>query len=413
MALYDFTRSYQMLEEAKKVVPGGIYGPRSPSFLTYGSYPAFMVHGEGCRVWDVDGNEYIDYMCSFGTNVLGLRHPKVEAAARAQWDKGDCFTLPTDRWVEAAHAIVDRVEVADWVVFGKNGSDATNYAVTVARAFTGKKIILKAFGSYHGIGPWCVPIPVGIPEEITALTKQFPYGDLNAARALFEAHKDNIACVIITPMKHDTFQNIEFPTREFLDGVRKLCDEQGALLISDDIRCGFRLDMGGSHVYFGYKPDMVTFGKAMANGYPIAVATGSERLKEIAQRVFYSGTHFFSGVPMAAAIACMKAIEEEGAIAHMAEMGKLLRQGLDEQSKKYGVPVTNSGPPAIPYMIFAKDMNFDKARYFCGEAAKRGIFLHPHHNWFLSAAHKQADIEKTLKVTDECFKLTKEKFGDK
>lgn len=412
MKPYTFTRSYEMFEEAKEVIPGGIYGPRSPTFLTFGSYPAFLSRGEGCRIWDVDGNEYIDYMCSFGTNVLGLRHPKVEAAARAQMEKGDCFTIPSDRWIEAAHAIVDRIEGLDWTVFSKNGTDVTNYAVRLARVHTNKRIILTAQGSYHGNGSWCVPMTTGIPEEYLSLTKKFNYNDPDSVRLAFEENAGDVACAVITPMRHDTFFDIEYPSKEFLAALRECCDQEGALLISDDIRCGFRLDMRGSHVFFGYEPDVACFGKAMANGYPIAAALGKAELKESATMVFFTGTHFFSAVPMAAMIASLQAIEEENAIAHIEEMGNMLKAGMESQAREQGVPICYSGPPSIPFMTFKVDNAFDISCFFGAEASKRGVFLHPHHNWFLCAAHKKEDIEKTLEVTGECFRLTGEKLNN-
>jgi glutamate-1-semialdehyde 2,1-aminomutase len=410
MKEYTFTKSYEMFEKAKELVPGGIYGPRSPNFLTFGSYPAFLQRGKGCHIWDVD--EYIDYMCSFGTNVLGLQHPKVDAAAKAQMEKGDCFTLPSDLWLDTAQAMVDKVDFAAWTVFGKNGSDVTNFAVRLARHKTGKKLILMAQGSYHGIGPWCVPITAGIPSEYTDLTKKFNYNDPESVRKAFDEFAGQIDCVVLTPMKHDTFVDIEYPTKEFLATVRECCDKEEALLISDDIRCGFRLNLGGSHEFFGYEPDLACFGKAIANGYAIATLVGKEELKVPAQSIYFSGTHFFSGVAMAAMIASLKALEEENAIEQMKNMGNLLREGIEDKAKKHDIEISYSGPPAIPYLVFGNDISFNKARYFCGEAAKRGIFLHPHHNWFLCAAHKTEDIEKTIDVIDICFGMTKEKFAD-
>src|SRR5665647_673182 len=170
MTVYSFDKSYAMLEEARKVIPNGIYGPRTPSFLTYGSYPCFLARGKGSHIWDVDGNEYIDYMCSFGTNILGICNEEVDQAAMDQMKKGDCFTLPSNRWNEMAEYMVNLIEGQDWVVFGKNGSDVTSFATTVARGYTGKNKIILANGAYHGAHFWCTHSEYGIPKEYQELS---------------------------------------------------------------------------------------------------------------------------------------------------------------------------------------------------------------------------------------------------
>jgi glutamate-1-semialdehyde 2,1-aminomutase len=409
MKTYTFTKSYEMFEEAKKYVPGGIYGPRSPMFLTFGSYPCFLERGKGCHIWDVDGNEYIDYMCSFGTNILGLGHPGVEAAAKRQEDLGNCFTLPSNRWNELAKRLVGLISGMGWTVFSKNGSDVTTYAVTVARHFTKKRVIIMANGTYHGSHFWCVHNVNGIPPEYKAYVEHFDYNDVPGLEALFEKHKDDVAAVILTPYHHPAMGDQVMPAKGFYDAVRALCDKNGSLLIIDDIRCNFRLHLNGSHVYFGAKPDLVTMGKAMANGHPIGACLGTERLKEAASGVYFSGTHFFAAVPMAAAMATMDIIEEDGVIEKIAKLGAMLRVGLVELAAESKLNVVYTGPDAIPFMRFADDPVYDVNRLFCGEAAKRGVFFHPHHNWFLSAAHTEADIEKTLAVSREAFKVVAER----
>lgn len=411
MELYSFTKSYELLEEAKNYVPGGIYGPRSPTFLTFGSYPAFLARGEGCRVWDVDGNEYIDYMCSFGTNLLGLKHPKVDEAARKQWDKGDCFTLPSDQWLPLAKKMVKTIKDMGWCVFGKNGSDVTSHAITVARAHTGRKAILVANGSYHGSHFWCQGHGEGVPEEWKSHIHYFEYNDPDdLIRALKEQGGDT-AAVILTPHRHDAIREQELPKEEFVRAVNAEAEKQGFLIIVDDIRCGFRLDLAGSASFYGWNADLNCFGKAMANGYPIAVSMGKKELMPAAEKVFFTGTHFFSGVPFAAALATVDEVKASGAIDKIRTMGTRLMDGLAQAAAAQDVGVALSGPPAMPYMVFRDDPLFEKNRFFCGEAAKRGIFFHPHHNWFVCAALTDADLKKTLDVSEECFKLTREKHG--
>lgn len=409
--LYEFTKSYALFEEAKQYVPNGIYGPRSPMFLTFGSYPAFIERGDGCRIWDVDGNEYIDYMCSFGTNLLGLRHPKIDAAARKQWDKADCFTLPSDQWVPLAKKLVTTLDNSDWCVFGKNGSDVTSYVITVARIATGRTEILLAKGSYHGSHFWCQPHGEGVPEEWKTHVNYFEYNDVADLKRVIAEHKGKIAGIMLTPHRHDAFRDQELPTPEFVAAVNALAREEGFLVLIDDVRCGFRLNLSGSARFYGYEADLSCFGKAMANGYPIAVATGRAGLKAAAEKVYFTGTHFFSGVPFAAAIATIDEIQASGAIEKIDQMGRLLMAGLQDAAAAVGVKVRLTGPPAMPFMTFADDSTFEKNRFFCGECARRGIFFHPHHNWFVCAAVTEADIRQTLEVAHECFKLTQEKFS--
>jgi glutamate-1-semialdehyde 2,1-aminomutase len=411
MKPYQFTRSYELYEEAKKYVPGGIYGPRSPTFLTFGSYPAFIARGEGARIWDVDGNEYIDYMCSFGTNLLGLKHPKVDEAARRQWDKGDCFTLPSDQWVPLARKLVETIRDMDWCVFGKNGSDVTSYAITVARAATGRNAVLSAAGSYHGSHFWCQPHGEGIPDAWKRHVHPFEYNDPDDLERAVRERDGDVAAVILTPHRHDAFRAQELPTEAFVKAVNTLAVREGFLVVVDDIRCGFRLDLAGSAGFYGYDADLSCFGKAMANGYPIAAAMGKKKWLEAAQKAYFTGTHYFSGVPFAATLATIEEIRNSGAIEKIRSMGTRLMDGLGRAAAAEGVRVSLSGPPAMPFMVFEEDPTFEKNRFFCGEAAKQGIFFHPHHNWFVCAALTDSDLQQTLDVAGACFRATREKHG--
>jgi glutamate-1-semialdehyde 2,1-aminomutase len=230
-------------------------------------------------------------------------------------------------------------------------------------------------------------------------------------KKLVDSHRGNIAAVMLTPHQHDAMKNQELPTKEFVNAVNDLAKKEGFLIIVDDIRCGFRLKIEGSALYYGWNADLQCFGKAMANGYPISVAMGRDALKDAAKKIFFTGTHFFSGVPFAAALAAIEEIQSSDAIQKIDTMGKKLMKGLEESASANGLKVTLSGPPAMPFMTFADDPIFETSRYFCGEAARRGIFFHPHHNWFVCAALTDEDMKKTLAVADECFKLTKKKLG--
>jgi glutamate-1-semialdehyde 2,1-aminomutase len=195
--------------------------------------------------------------------------------------------------------------------------------------------------------------------------------------------------------------------------VRELCDQEGIVLVLDDIRGGFRLHLGGSGELLGLRPDLICYCKAIANGYALAAGLGREELRQAALGVFFTGTYWTATVPMAASIATINTLREEGGIEQMKAMGTRFREGLDQQARSLGLAITQTGPPAIPFMTFDADQGaFQRSRVFCSEACRRGVFLHPIHNWFLSAAHKEADIDEALAVTEIAFGIVKEQFGD-
>jgi len=407
MTPYRFTKSQELFARAAAVIPNGIYGHQTPAMLVPGAYPYFFERGEGCHVWDVDGNEYIDYICSYGPIVLGHRHPKVEEAALAQMRKGNCFNGPTPLWVDLAEYLVGITPFADWAVFAKNGSDVCTYALEVAREHTGRRKIVMAKGAYHGTHAWCSPMPAGITPEDTANVLTFTYNDLADLRRVVEDHEREVAAIIITPFRHDAFHDQELPAEGFHHGVRRLCDDKGIVLVLDDVRAGFRLHMGGSGEYFGVRPDLACYCKAIANGYALSACVGREALRPAAGQVFFTGSYFTSGVPMAAALACLKELEASGGIEHMRRVGTMLCRGLEEQARSYGLEVVVSGPPAIPFMSFRNDESFERNRVFGAACAARGVYVHPHHNWFLTTAHTEADIRRTLEVTDAAFREVK------
>lgn len=407
MKTYEFKRSYELFERATRVVPNGIIQPRNPQFLTFGEFPCFIDHAKGCRLWDVDGNEFIDFMCAYGPMILGYLNPAVEEAARKQTEKGDNFSMPSPLWLEFAEYLVNLIPMADWAVFAKNGSDVTNYACRVARQHTKKKQVVMAKGAYHGFHEWSLAANAGIPDEYQTCVPKFEYNDIEDLERVFQEHKGDIAAVFLTPIKHDAMHDQELPAPGFFDGVRELCDKEGALMLFDDVRCGFRFDVRGTHEYFGADPDIVCFGKAISNGYPISAAVAKKEYMESARFVFFTGTHFHGAVEMAASMACLDEIQRSGAIDIINEMGKKLQEGLRKQAAAHGERIVVSGPPGMPFMRFEDDPTYERNRKFFGLVARRGIFLHPHHNWFVSAAHTEKDIRQALDVTDECFKLLK------
>jgi len=411
MQEYTFKKSYEFFEKAKTVVPNGITGPRTPLFHAYGSVPVFLEGGKGAHITDVDGNEYVDYMCAFGAVALGYGHPKVEEAYRKQVEKGNCMPMPSLRWVELAEALVELAPGMSWVIYGKNGSDVTTYATQVARVQTGRKGIVIAEHAYHGLHHWCMENRNGMLEESRAYVYKFNFNDLKDLDRILTEHKGEIAGIMLTPYQHLVMKDQIMPAPGFYEGVRKLCDRDGIVLMMDDIRCGFRINLHGSHLHFGADPDLICFGKALGNGYPISTCLGKPSLKEAASKVYFSATHFYSAGPMAAALAVLKIMKEEGAVERMTDLGTRLGQGLEARAEAIGLKIRYTGFPSMPYMIIEGDTDLSRNRYFCGEMAKRGVFFHPHHNMFVSAALTEKDLQKTLDTAEVCLKLTKQNFS--
>jgi glutamate-1-semialdehyde 2,1-aminomutase len=389
---------------AWQVVPGGIYGHQSPTMLVPGAYPYFFTRGEGARIWDVDGHEYVDLMCSYGPIVLGHNHPKVEQAAARQAALGNCFNGPAPVFVELAERLVALTPWAEWAVFAKNGSDVCTWATEVARAETGRRKILTATGAYHGTHAWCSPLLDGtLPEDRSHIT-HYRYNDLASVDEAIAAHPGDVAGIMVSPFRHDAFHDQELAAPGFLAGLRERCDRLGAVLILDDVRAGFRLHLGGSGEAVGVQPDLTCYCKAIANGHPLAAGLGRESLRDAAMRVFFTGSYWTSAVPMAAALACLAELEATDGIGTMQRMGEKLREGLERQAAAHRLPVRYTGPPAIPFMTFVDDAgSFERSRTFAAACAARGVYLHPHHNWFINAALGEKDLAAILDATDDAF----------
>ncbi|MBN2627567.1 MAG: aminotransferase class III-fold pyridoxal phosphate-dependent enzyme [Spirochaetales bacterium] len=398
-----YKESQCLYKRAIECIPGGIYGSKSPGFTVPGQFPYFFTEGEGCRIKDADGNSYIDYLCGFGSMILGFGNSRVDDPAAAQLRKGDLLNQPAPVMVELAERLTGLIEGMGWSVFAKNGTDATTLAVSLARVHTGKKRILMAKGAYHGSANWCSTndFPV-LDEKIHVHT--FPYGDEAALEELFHRYRDEIACIILTPYHHPTYVPQILPAPSWYPKVESLCEKEGALFIMDDIRANFRLSLKGSHHYFGAKPHLVTMGKSLANGYPIAALMGTKELKSTAGGFFITGTFWTSMVPMIAAMHCLDVMEEEKVQDHVMRVGKRLKEGLFQAAAASGYAVTLSGPDSIPYMNFDEDPDLFLNQKFSAAMAAKGVYLHPHHNWFLSLAHKDSDIDETLEKAAEAFR---------
>ncbi len=405
MASDRYRETEALFARARAVVPGGIHGHQSPRMLVPGAYPYFFARGEGARIWDVDGNEYLDLMCSYGPIVLGHRHPKVEEAARRQAADGDCFNGPGRVWVELAERLVGLTPWADWAAFAKNGSDVCTWATEVARAATGRRKILAAEGAYHGAHAWCTPVADGTTAEDRAHVVPYRYNDLASVDAALAAHEGDVAAIVVSPFRHDAYHDQELPVAGFMAGLRTRCDRLGAALILDDVRAGFRLHLGGSGEHIGVQPDLACYSKALGNGYAIAACVGREALRKAAARVYFTGSFWTGAVAMAAALACLAELEATDAIGRMRAIGEQLRDGMLRQAAAHRFEVRYTGPPALPFMSFVVDEgSFARSRAFAAACAARGVYLHPHHNWFVSAALTERDVARILDVTDGAFR---------
>lgn len=405
----SFTKSEELFAKAKTIIPGGMPRHLSPSALVPGQSPCFIERAAGCRFRDVDGNEYIDYMCAYGPMILGYNHPQVEAAVDAQRRLGDCLTLPSPILVELAEKMVELIAAADWATYGKNGSDVCNHAVRIARAHTGRNKIIMARDSYHGIGAWCTPFPAGVTESERIDVLTFPYNDVEALSAILKEHPNEIAAIVVTPFKHETGHDQEMPSADFIRQLSAETNLEGPLLIMDDVRGGFRLHMAGSAEFVGLKPHLSCFSKAMGNGYPISALCGVKELMRAANRVFFTGSFFAGAQAIAASLATLDEMVKTNALQHAFRMGELLKSGILKQAAQFSLKVNYTGPVTIPFMSFEDDASFDKAKIFCAAAYQEGVFFHPTHNWFVSAAHGEKDIEETLAATEKAFAAVKEK----
>jgi glutamate-1-semialdehyde 2,1-aminomutase len=398
-----FRRSRELFERASQVIPCGIYGHTTPAAALPGAFPYYAQRAAGSRYWDVDGNEYIDYMCGYGPVVLGHQHAEVEEAAARQQRDALCVNHPGPVMVDLAERLVSLVDFSAWAVFGKNGSDMTTWSVQVAREHTGRRKILKVAGAYHGMDPWCTPGHAGLVDEDRVHIHDFNWNDLESFDRLLKQYRNDIAGVIVTPFHHPVFKPSQMPSPGFWSHIESACRREGIVLILDDIRAGFRLDLRGSHRCFGFEPDLICFCKAIANGHALSATLGRKELRLAASRVFLTGSYWNSPPAMAAALECLRILKQQDVPARLHRIGQMLTDGLVAAAARQGYQMLASGPPAVPYVSFADDPSLRRQQRFCAEVTRRGAFLHPHHNWFLCAAHSEQDVLATLAMADEAL----------
>ena len=411
--LNTYTKSREAFARATKVIPSGVYGHLGPAegcFIPVEAYPLFGERAKGSYFWDVDGNRFIDYMCAYGPNVLGYCDPDVDAAARAQMELGNCMTSPSTKMIDFAELLVGTVHSADWAFFAKNGNDVTTLAVMTARAYTHKKKIVFFNGYYHGVAPWTQKIDyAGILEEDVCNNLYVDWNDYEALERVFEENKDEIAAVISQPYMHGNFRDNEMPAEGFWAKVRKLCTEKDTVLIIDDVRAGFRMDIAGSDHYFGFEADLICFCKALANGYNVSALCGKDFLKNTVSGLSYTGSYWMSAVPFAAGIACVEKMKKLDIANLLNEKGMKVKEGLIAAAKKFDFDLRVTGMPSLFYLRIADDPSLSLHQEWVAECVRRGVFFTNHHNHFLNASLTDEDIAETIAVAEEAFEVVRKR----
>lgn len=387
-----FEVSAQLLERALKVIPTGSQTfSKSHIQFPHEVSPLFLDHGEGGRVWDVDGYEYVDLICGLLPVLLGYRDPDVDAAIRNQLERGISFSLATELEVELAERLTRIIPCAEMVRFGKNGSDATSAAVRLARAATGRDYIVIC--GYHGWHDWYVGATVrsrGVPEAVRDLTIRVPYGDLDAFQRVFKEHPGAIAGVIMEPM------NAVEPLPGYLNEMRDIAHKHGALFMFDEIITGFRYALGGAQELFGVTPDLAAFGKGLGNGMPISAVVGSEKYMRLLDEVFISGTFGGEALSLASGISVIDKLESEPVIDRLWASGQSLANAVRDLLKEHDLEETIQlvGKSCWTILDIQPHANADVHEiktFLVTRCSQHGILVNGSHN--ICYAHSDAEIQ--------------------
>jgi glutamate-1-semialdehyde 2,1-aminomutase len=422
------TRSSELLARARKVIPGGVNSPVR-AFRSVGGDPPFFARGAGARAWDADGNEYLDYVLSWGPLIFGHAYGPVLDAIREAAALGTSFGAPTEREVRFAETIMRLCPSVEKVRLVSSGTEATMSALRLARGFTGRPKVVKVEGGYHGHADsflvragsgamtFGVPDSAGVPSGIANDTLTVPYNDLEAARALFAAAGPEIAAFIVEPVAGN--MGVVLPRAGYLEGLRALTREAGALLILDEVITGFRLALGGAQELYGIQPDLTTLGKIIGGGLPVGAYGGrAEIMDRIAPEgpVYQAGT--LSGNPLAVAAgqAALDALARQPPYAELDRLGAALADGMLASARELGVPLTVNRVGSMLTGFFAEDpvtdyasaKRSDSARYarFHRGMLERGIYLAPSQfeAAFVSTAHTGSDLDRTLSAARESLR---------
>ncbi|MEM7682017.1 MAG: glutamate-1-semialdehyde 2,1-aminomutase [Planctomycetota bacterium] len=427
-----FAKSIAAHERAKRVMPGGVSSPVR-SFAAVGGSPVTVQEGRGCRVTDVDGHAYVDYVMSYGPLILGHTSEAVSAALSKAVGHGWTFGMPTRGETELAEAIVDAVPGVEVVRMVNSGTEAAMSAVRLARGYTGRPKVIKCVGCYHGhvdgllvdagsgAASLGTPSSPGVPSAVAAETITVPYNDLGAVKRAFEAYPDQVAAMAVEPVAGN--MGLVPPTEGYLRGLRDLCERHGALLLFDEVMSGFRVAYGGAQELYGVTPDLTCLGKVVGGGLPCAAYGGREDvMRHVAPDgpVYQAGTLSGNPLAMAAGLATLEQLRD-AELAHYADLeaaGEQLAEGLREAAEKAGCPITvqrvgsmltvffpeEAGQPITNYAEAAETSSERFTAFFHG-LLRRGVMIPParFECWFLSTVHDDDAIRSTLLAAQEAF----------
>ncbi len=415
----SYSESLKLQKRFNDLIPGGSHtyakgDDQYPEFM-----PAYIVKGKGCRVWDVDGNEYIEYGMGLRSVTLGHAFEPVVKAAYQQMLLGNNYVRPAKIELECAEEFLSIIDNADMVKFCKDGSDATNAAVKLARAHTGRDMVaICGNHPFFSVDDWFIgstPMSAGIPEVIKSMTVKFQYNNLESVQALFDQYPNKISCIILEPEKYDP------PKDDFLNKLKDLCHKNGAIFILDEMITGFRWHLQGAQRKYNVDPDLSTFGKALGNGFAIAALAGKRELMELGglhhkkERVFLiSTTHGAENHAMAATIATMRFYKENKVIEHLEEQGKKLEVGVNKASADLGLldKVKIIGPPCCSVYTTSDQDNKPSQPFrtlFIQETMKRGLLMP---SSIVSYSHSDMEIEETINKIHEALVVYKKALNE-
>lgn len=412
-------RSRELWARAQELIPGGTQLlSRRPSRYAAGVSPAYAERAAGARFWDVDGNEYIDWVSGIGSIILGYADPVVDEAVRAQIGRGLTTSVNHELEIELAEELVRTIPSAEMVRYAKCGGEACAIAVRIARGVTGRDRVL--FCGYHGWHDWYLAAnlgeeaglnahlfpgiePIGVPRALEGTALPFPYGDLEALSERLEASRGQVAAIIMEPVRSEP------PPAGYLEGVRALATEHGAVLIFDEVSCAFRISLGGAQERFGVTPDMTVLAKAISNGYPMAAVVGRRAVMEPAGRMFISSTYWSDAIGLVAALTTIRELRRREVPAYLRDLGTRLQDGINTVAEETGTPVRCGGLAVHPLLQFGVDDPVAKKKLttlYIQEMAKRGC--HGYAAFYLNAAQGEAEIEQTLAAAREVFPQLRE-----
>ncbi|MCS0674059.1 aminotransferase class III-fold pyridoxal phosphate-dependent enzyme [Cytobacillus firmus] len=406
-----YIKSQNLLNRSRKSIPLGAQTfSKSITHFPEGVSPHFIEYGNGSRVWDIDGNEYIDFSSSLAAITLGYNDIDVNNAVKNQLEKGSIFSLSHPIEVEVAEKLIEMVPCAEMVRFGKSGSDATAGAIRLARAYTGRDHV--AICGYHGWQDWYIGATSrnrGIPKSTAELTHFFQFNNIESLEKIFKNHQNNVAAVILEPM------NTEFPQNNFLQLVQELSKKNGTVLIFDEMITGFRFSNGGAQEYFGVTPDLATFGKGIANGFPLSAVAGKAEIMKLMEEVFFSFTFGGETLSLAASLATLKKLQHEPIIKQMRKQGQKLMEQTSQILNEYGMKdlVRLSGDPVWSFIHFNDTHSYSQweiKTLFLQEVFKRGVLTTGTHN--ISYSHTDEDLSIIKNVYQEVFLLLKKAINE-